>query len=52
MAFLITTVIVIIAVALIYAGVKKWFQEDYEEDVSGKPSALYDPDIPDEEFND
>lgn len=51
-AFLITTVIVIVAVALIYAGVKKWFQEDYDEQVSGEPSALYDPDIPKEEFDD
>lgn len=50
-AFLITTVVVIVAVVLIYLGVKKWFQEDYDEEVSGKPSALYDSDIPDEEFN-
>lgn len=50
-AFLITTVVVIVAVVLIYMGVKKWFQEDYDEEVSGKPSALYDSDIPDEEFN-
>jgi len=51
-AFLITTVIVIVAVVLIYMGVRKWFQEDYDEEISGKPSALYDSDIPDEEFND
>jgi len=51
-AFVVTTLFVIIAVILIYVAVKKWFQDDYVEDVSGKPSALYDPDIPEEEFDD
>ena len=49
-AFLITTVVVIIAVVIIYAVVKRWFQEDYDESTSGKPSALYDEEIPPEEF--
>ncbi|MDJ0790670.1 MAG: hypothetical protein QNJ71_02130 [Acidimicrobiia bacterium] len=51
-AFLVTTVIVIIAVVLIYAAVKRWFREDYDETVSGKPTALYDEEIPPEEFPD
>ena len=49
-AFVITTVIVIIAVILIYAAVKRWFAEDYVEEVSGKPAAMYDEEIPPEEF--
>ena len=51
-AFLVTTVIVIIAVVLLYVGVKRWFKDDYDETVSGKPAALYDEEIPPEEFPD
>jgi hypothetical protein len=51
-AFVVTTVIVIIAAVLIYAAVKRWYQQDYDESVTGKPSALYDEEIPPEEFPD
>ena len=37
-AFLITTGVVIVALVLIYAAVKRWYRDDYEEGVTDMPS--------------
>ncbi len=31
---------------------KRWYQQDYDESVTGKPSTLYDEEIPPEELPD